>query len=325
MIKSVPDITFHYPPELFNLLVDTIPLLNRSKKDVLLFFQGAGVCEEILRDLRETLRTAPNEINKFQIVRTVLEQLNVRGEKTLRERREVLRRVVEFSSFDSCWPNDQLKAKGLVAVVRETVNQKDAFTRMKLEREQERKARLAETRSEASKKQEKISKIESSKNDFFSLFGTSISPQERGKKLEIVLNDLFDAYGILIQEAFHLVGEQGEGIVEQIDGVIELKGDLYFVEMKWFQARVGKAEIAEHLVRLMSRAEGRGIFISASDYTEPAVQVAREFLQHKILIMATLEEIVQLLDRQAELDDFLLKKVHAALIYKNPYFLPLDS
>ena len=37
------DITFHYPPELFSLLVDTIPLLNRSKKDVLLFFRGAGV------------------------------------------------------------------------------------------------------------------------------------------------------------------------------------------------------------------------------------------------------------------------------------------
>ena len=324
MIKSAPDITFHYPPELFNLLVDTIPLLNRSKKDVLLFFQGAGVCDEMLRDLRETLGTTPSEINKFQIVRTVLEQLNVHGEKTLRERREVLRRVVEFASFDSCWPNDQLKAKGLVAVIRDTVNQKDSFTRMKLEREQERKARLAETQSAARKKQEKISKIKSAKNEFFSLFGTSISPQKRGKKLETVLNDLFDAYGILIQEAFHLVGEQGEGIVEQIDGVIELKGDLYFVEMKWFQARVGKAEISEHLVRLMSRAEGRGIFISASDYTKPAVEIAREFLQQKILIMATLEEIVQLLDRQAELDDFLIKKVHAAVIHKNPFFRPLD-
>ncbi len=196
---------------------------------------------------------------------------------------------------------------------------------MKQEREQERKARLDETRSAARKKQEKASKIESSKNEFFSLFGTSISPQERGKKLETALNNLFDAYGILIQEAFHLVGEQGEGIVEQIDGVIELKGDLYFVEMKWFQERVGKAEISEHLVRLMSRAEGRGIFISASDYTKPAVHVARDFLQHKTFIMATLEEIVQLLDRQAELNDFLIEKVHAAQIHKNPYFRPLDS
>jgi hypothetical protein len=30
------DITFHYPPELFNLLVDTVSLINRSKKDVVL-------------------------------------------------------------------------------------------------------------------------------------------------------------------------------------------------------------------------------------------------------------------------------------------------
>jgi len=58
---------------------------------------------------------------------------------------------------------------------------------------------------------------------------------------------------ILIQHAFHLVGESGEGIVEQIDGVIELRGVLYFVEMKWYEAPVGKAEIAEHLVRLISQ------------------------------------------------------------------------
>ena len=36
------DITFQYPPELFNLIVDAIPLLNKAKKDVLLFFKGAG-------------------------------------------------------------------------------------------------------------------------------------------------------------------------------------------------------------------------------------------------------------------------------------------
>jgi hypothetical protein len=37
------DITFHYPPDLMNLLIDTLPLLCRSKEDLLLFFQGAGV------------------------------------------------------------------------------------------------------------------------------------------------------------------------------------------------------------------------------------------------------------------------------------------
>src|SRR5207245_1619361 len=110
------DITFHYPPELFSLLVDTIPLLNRSKKDVLLFFRGAGVPDTMLADLRKQLDTVAREdLNKFEIVRTVLRRLNERGERTLRERREVLKRVVEFTNFDTCWPADQLKAKGLVA------------------------------------------------------------------------------------------------------------------------------------------------------------------------------------------------------------------
>ena len=53
MTKASPDITFHYPPDLFNLLVDTIPLLNRSKRDVLLFFRGAGVHAEMTCDLSQ--------------------------------------------------------------------------------------------------------------------------------------------------------------------------------------------------------------------------------------------------------------------------------
>ncbi len=319
------DITYHYPPELFNLLVDVIPLLNRSKQDVLLFFRGAGVPEAMNADLGVRLRDAPRDINKYEIVRTVLERLNAKGESTLRERREVLRRVVEFATYDTCWPDDQLKAKGLVASIREVVNQKDAFTRMNNAREDERQARLAETQRVTNEKRERIAKIEAAKQELYALFGAAISAQERGKKLETALNNLFHAYGVLVRKAFHLVGESGEGIVEQIDGIIEINGVLYFVEMKWYRNPVGKPEIAEHLIRLMSRTEVRGIFISASDYTEPAIHTVREFLQHKVLVLATLHEIVRLLEQHDDLTDFLTKKVQAAQIHKNPYFRPLDE
>ena len=279
----------------------------------------------MFRDLSARLSSAPREINKFQIVRTVLERLNANGEAALRERREILYRVVEFTNFDSCWPDDQLKAKGLVASIRDVVNQKDSFTRMNLAHKQERRDRLAEIQRVSREKQERILNVERAKNEFYHLFGTSIAPQERGKKLESALNNLFLAYSILVQDAFLLVGHEGEGTVEQIDGVIELDTHLYFVEMKWYQAPVGRAQISEHLVRLMSRAEGRGIFISASNYTEPAIHVARDFLQHKILVMATLEEIVQVLEHRDELSDFLINKVQSALIHKNPYFCTLNT
>jgi restriction system protein len=319
------DITFHYPPELFNLLVDTIPVLNRSKKDVLLFLRGAGVAGDLIEDMAGRLKSAPSEINKYEIVRTILDRLNARGEATLRERREVLRRVVEFANFDTCWPTDQLKAKGLVASIRDVVNQKDAFTRINQEREQERQQRLAQAEQASRTRREQIAKIEAAKNEFYGLFGSHLTRQARGKKLEAALNNLFAAYGILVHEAFHIVGQCGEGIVEQIDGVIELNGALHFVEMKWYETPVGKGEIAEHLVRLISRAEARGIFISASGYTDPAIHTSRDFLQHKVIVLATLQEIVRLLEREGDLADFFVKKIQAAQIHKNPYFNPLEA
>ena len=323
-MTMVTDITFQYPPELFNLLVDAIPVLNKSKKDVLLFFQGAGVAAGVTEDIADRLKADPKGIGKHEIARTVLQRLNSRGEASLRERREVLRRVVEFTHFDACWQDDQMKAKGFVASIREIVNQKDAFTRMDQAREKERQERLAGVEQEKRRKQERVQKIQNAKQDLYALFGATLTPQERGKKLEAALNDLFAAYGILIHEAFHLTGDDGEGIVEQVDVVIELKGQIYFVEMKWYRISVGLAEISQHLVRLMGRDQARGFFISASDFTAPAVQQTREFLQQKVMALCHLEEIVTALDRQHDLADFLNQKVQAAIIHKDPYFRPLD-
>ena len=133
------NIIYHYPPELLNLLIDTIPLLSRAKKDVLLFFRGAGVDNSIVDDLWLRVEQDRQNINKYEIVRTTLSRLNDKGEQTLRERREILKRVTEFEDFSTCWPNDQLKAKGLVAEIRRVVNVKDSFTRMRQAQEQERK------------------------------------------------------------------------------------------------------------------------------------------------------------------------------------------
>ena len=74
-------------------------------------------------------------------------------------------------------------------------------------------------------------------------------------------------------------------------------GELYLVEMKWHTDRIGVAEISQHLVRLMSRSEARGIFISASAFGDPAVAQTKDFLQHKVCVLCELEELVRLLAR----------------------------
>src|SRR6266496_2133565 len=149
------DITFHYPPELLQLLNEALPKLCRSKKDLLLFFQGAGVDRNLLTSYETLLRTNKEGFNKYHVTRELLAKLNELGERTLRERREILKRVTEFQDFSVCWQSDQAPARGLVAQIRELVNVKDSFTRINIEREQERKDRMATGRREAEEQRRK--------------------------------------------------------------------------------------------------------------------------------------------------------------------------
>lgn len=313
------DIIFHYPPDLLNLLIDTIPLLFRSKRDTLLFFKGAGVSTRLTEDLAKKLKEAPDSVNKYEITRTVLTRLNEKGEATLKERREILKRITEFEDFSTCWPTDQLKAKGLVGEIRRVVNVKDSFTRMNIEREEEKKKHQAEQQAKLEEVRKRRESLIEVRGDLFSLFNEQ-NKQKRGKTLESVLNRLFRTGGILVREAFTLTGDQGEGVIEQIDGVVEIDGDLYLVEMKWLNEPMGVGDVSQHLVRIFSRGSARGIFISVSDYTDPAIRTCKESLNKTVVVLCKLEEIVRLLEREGDLKEWLKRKINAAIIDKNPLF-----
>jgi restriction system protein len=311
------DITHHYPPELMSLLIDAIPCLFRGKKDVLLFFKGSGVGVQFTQDLQAQVQADRQSVRKHEIVRTVLTRLNDRGEVALRERREVLKRVVEFEDFSTCWAEDQLKAKGLVAEIRRVTHVKDSFTRMSQEREAESRQRreAAEARIEAvrQKKQELLSLRE----ELFALFSMT-DAWARGKKLESLLNRIFKASDILVRESFTLRGDESQRIVEQIDGVVEIDGQLYLVEVKWWDERLGPGEVAQHQVRVFVRGQARGIFIAARGYTEAAIQICREGLQKAPFVLCELEEIVRALEAEMPLADMFRRKIQSAIVDKQP-------
>lgn len=312
---------FQYPPDLFELLVETIPRLFRSKKSVLQFFQGAGVQGEDLAEVTQLVRTATSTTSKYEIVRTVLTRLNARGDSGLRARREVIKRVTEFENFDLCWETDRMVAKGLVSSVREAVQKKDAFTRMKQERDAEREVTQARYREAQSAFTDRRQSLEDVQRRLFALFAMDDQPHERGLLLESVLNDLFKAYGILIKESFVRRRPTDNSVVlEQIDGVIELGNTIHLVEMKWLNKPVGVAEFSPHLVRVMGRVGASGIFISSSGFTQPVIAQCTEFLNASTTVLCSLQEIVMLLQRQGDLIGFLKAKSQAAIVNKLPFF-----
>jgi hypothetical protein len=60
------------------------------------------------------VRAARDSVGKYDIVRDILQKANKRGDGGLAARREVIKRVVEFEEFSTCWPNDVYKAKSNV-------------------------------------------------------------------------------------------------------------------------------------------------------------------------------------------------------------------
>lgn len=313
------DESYHYPPELTQLLIDTVPMLCRSKKDVLLFFRGAGAAETLMADLQQKLLRDRSSVNKYDLARTMIERLNAKGDSHLRQRRELLKRVVEFEDFSTCWPNDQLKAKGLVGEVRRVVNVKDSFTRINKERETEREQRLKVAKKQQQVKAQRRAKLQEAKADLYGLFALENKPQERGILVEKAINRLFSAFGILVKENFQRRDPDNSKVIEQIDGVIEFDGNLYLVEMKWVSQKIGVDLMAQHLVRLFSRADARGLFIATNGFSETAISQCREALGQKVISLCGLDEIIALLEAEGSLVELLRKKIRAAELEKEPF------
>ena len=308
---------FQYPPDLFALLVDTVPVLCKSKRDVVLFFRGAGVPATMTADLEKRISEDRTGIYKYEIARTILTRMNEGGDALLAVRRELLKRVTGFEDFTRCYDTDVMKAKGFVSEVQRLTNVKDSFTRINQERAREAEARRAEHERRAAATKVRRQKIDAAKAKLFALFGEA-NPHRRGKALEAVLNDLFRAYDVLVAEDFTRKGDDTE-IHEQIDGVVEIDHHMYLVEMKWWDKSLGPTEVAPHLSRLMLRSGVGGIFISSSDYTVSALETCRDFLQQRVLVLCSLREIVDLLNCDADLVELLRAKIRAAKLDRNPF------
>ncbi|MCZ7400771.1 MAG: restriction endonuclease [Candidatus Methanoperedens sp.] len=315
--------TFHYPPELFSLLIETLPRLCKTKKDLLLFFQGAGVSPSLLSTYEALLKTNSGAFKKPIVARELLTKLNENGDRSLRERREILKRVTEFQDFSVCWENDRAAARGYVAQVRELVHVKDSFTRMQIERDDERRKRFAEQTAHFNAEKDRKAKIETVKAELYTLFGEQ-NAKKCGKALEGVINSLFAANGILVREAFTVKGACSDGIIEQIDGLVELDGHLYLVEFKWWNKPLGTADVSPHLVRVYNRGgQARGIFISYSEFTTPAINTCRDALAGGVvIILCNLKEIVDLFENEGDIKKWLKDKVTAAVVDRNPFYLP---
>lgn len=318
---TAPDASYHYPPDVFEAVVQAVPLITRSKRDVAVFFRGCGTPQRVIDHVAPWTVSGSSQ-SKYHITRYVLQEINELGDSGIRVRREVIKRITGFENFDSCWDNNRLAAQGAVAALRDLVNKKDTFTRLRNIHEEEQR-RHRETQQAAIDRQNEVKKARQAiRDDLGSLF-REIDPHKRGKALEGVLNRLFASHGIAVREAF-IVTLVDEGIVEQIDGAVEIDGRVYLVEMKWWSKAMARGDVSSHLVSVFNRGDVGGIFISNSPYHPSVVEDYKLALTKTTVFLVELREIVMLMERDLPLLELLKPKLHAASLQKDPLVFPLD-
>jgi hypothetical protein len=124
-----------------------------------------------------------------------------------------------------------------------------------------------------------------------------------------------------VREAFTINRDDG-GIAEQIDGLIEMDGQPYVVEAKYYKKALGVDDVSRHLVRVYGRAGVHGLLISASGYSDAAVAECERALTQRVIILAELQELLLLLERQGDLAVWLKAKLRAATIDRKALYRP---
>lgn len=127
--------------------------------------------------------------------------------------------------------------------------------------------------------------------------------QERGYAFEKFLVDLFDTFRLKARQPFRLKGEQ-------IDGSFELAGDIYLVEAKWLNTKIGVADLHVFHGKIEQKAAWtRGAFISFAGFTDEGLT---SFGRNKRIIGVSGQDIKEALDEGVAIDQMLEKKVRLA-------------
>lgn len=312
---------YHWTPDLLQLIEETVPRLVKAKAAVVTFFRSAGTPERLLAPVQAVVA----DINKFEITRRLIGPLNAEGDAMLAVRREVIRRIAEWQDFSTCWDNERLKAMGLVAAVRDLVGGKDAATRVQDFAARAQAEKLAERRQRQTADAAERVAHQAVKDRFAALYGMK-DPYARAKALETVLAELFGFHKVLVEEPFTLRGLEGEGVVEQVDGVIRLDNQLCVVEAKWHTEPIGTDEASGHLYRVFSRPGGTGgLLITASEVTKPVLAQHRDaIVKGSVVTICLVDELWGLIARGHELQPFLRAKMDAAVTRREPFHRPLD-
>jgi hypothetical protein len=134
---------------------------------------------------------------------------------------------------------------------------------------------------------------------------TKLAAHDRGFAFERFLSGLFDVYGLASRGSFKLRGEQ-------VDGSFRLRDEIYLLEAKWQDPRVGNGRLLEFSGKVGGKAQwARGLFVSYSGFTVDGLEAFARGRQTNIVCMDGLD-LYGILSGRLDLVEVIERKVRRA-------------
>ena len=132
-----------------------------------------------------------------------------------------------------------------------------------------------------------------------------LAPTPRGYAFESFLSDFFDAFSLAPRGAFRLVGEQ-------IDGSFECRQEVYLLEAKWQNDRVGDRELLALNARVDRKSKwARGLFVSYAGFSDVGLEAFQQ-TKDKCVVGCEGQDLWETLNRRIDFAEVIRRKVRAA-------------
>jgi len=258
-------------------------------------FVAAGVSGELFDAVRA------NSNSKYVLCRTILAQLDDRGEAGRQAQQHIMRQLASMLEPMADAP-DLGKGRQALADLRRLAGSTPAVTeRSEAAARRKRSELAAVARQHAADRKEQL-------RESFAQMTTASGRKElqkRGYDFEQFLGDLFSSEDIAYRGAYRV------GTVEQIDGAFTLDSHDYLVEAKWRREPPSLSDLLSLAGKLETKfTDTRGFFISV---VAPRPEVIAQLVRstNKVLIMDG-SDLAVILEGRITLRDALDRKLRSA-------------
>ncbi|MDO8295825.1 MAG: restriction endonuclease [Caulobacter sp.] len=286
-MSSAPEI----PLDLRERMHSCILALFWPKKKIIEFLSDVGVPQRFLP-------AADIEVSRRDLVTEVFAKLGTSPDRGYAVFQAMIDQLSTWSYFDPYYFDnlkklDRGEAAKQIETLKRAVERRNANT-------VSRRASAAATQ----KQHNAATDLATLKRTFEKMFGTGMTPQQRGRLFEVFLKELFRRQSVKMGDPFRLVGEE-------IDGSFKFEGENYIVEAKWQEPSTSTQQLYVFAHKVDGKMYGRGLFISVNGFSNESIRAVVHG-KHIQTILMDGEDLSHVLEDRITLEALLDYKIRAA-------------